>query len=338
MRRAAGHGGAADRPAGRPPAGSRALAREPLYDAMRLSLAQHDGLGVGLVDIALWDLAGKFYDARIYELLGGERRPLPAYASSYPGDRQGGGLHSPEAFAEFALQCRELGYRGFKIHSWTEDVNIDEEVATVRAVREAVGPDMDLMIDPAGVYGTFGDTIRVGRALDEASYFWFEDPYRDLGGATSAHVKLRGLIRTPLLRSDFVRGVEAQVEIMRSGSTDFGRADAYHDGGITGALKIARAAEGLGLDVELHSCNPAHRHLMTALPNTNYYEMNLAHPTGDSSAFNHYLGDYRDTLDAIDENGCVFAPDGPGLGVEIDWDYIREHQTAGQVFEAQDRL
>ena len=62
--------------------------------------------------------------------------------------------------------------------------------------------------------------------------------------------------------------------------------------------------------------------------------MNLVHPTGDSSEFNHYLGDYRDTLDAIDENGCVFAPDGPGLGVEIDWDYIREHQTAGQVFES----
>jgi len=286
------------------------------------------------VDIALWNLVGKFYDAPIYELLGGERRPLPPYASSYPGDREGGGLHSPEAFAEFAVQCRELGYRGFKIHSCTEDVDIDEELATVRVVREAVGPGMDLMINPAGVYSTFGDTIRVGRALDEASYFWYEDPYRDLGGATSAHRKLRGLIRTPLPQSDFVRGVGAQVEIMRSGSTDFGRADAYHDGGITGALKIARAAEGLGLDVEMHSCNPAHRHLMTALRNTNYYEMNLVHPTGDSSVFNHYLGNYRDTLDAINENGCVFAPDGPGLGVEIDWDYIREHQTAGQVFES----
>lgn len=314
--------------------GAGPLAREPLYDTMSLALAQHDGLGVGLVDIALWDLAGKLYDAPIYELLGGARRPLPAYASAYPGDRNHGGLHSPAAFAAFAVQCRALGYHGFKIHSWTEAVDIDEEVATVRAVRDAVGPDMDLMLDPAGVYRTFADTLRVGRALDAANFFWYEDPYRDLGGATLAHQKLRQFIRTPLLRSDFVRGVEAQVEIMRSGSTDFGRADAYHDGGITGALKIAHAAEGLGLDVELHSCNPAHRHLMTALRNTNYYEMNLVHPTGDSSAFNHYLSDYRDTLDAIDEHGCVFAPDGPGLGVEIDWDYIREHQTAGQVFEA----
>ena len=296
--------------------GADPLAREPLYHAMRLSLAQHDGTGVGLVDIALWDLAGKFYDAPIYDLLGGRHRPLKAYASTYPGDRAGGGLHTPQAFGEFAIQCRDLGYQGFKIHSWVDDVDIAEEVATVLAVREAAGPDMDLMIDPAGVYRTFADMLRVGRALDDANYCWYEDPYRDLGGATASHQKLRQLIRTPLLRSDFVRGVEAQVEIMRSGSTDFGRADAYHDGGITGALKIARAAEGFGLDVELHSCNPAHRHLMTALRNTNYY-----------------LGDYRDTLDAIDANGCVFAPEGPGLGVEIDWEYIDAHRTDGKVFE-----
>ena len=313
--------------------GADPLAREPLYHAMRLSLGQHDGIGVGLVDIALWDLAGKFYDAPIYELLGGRRRPLKAYASTYPGDRAGGGLHTPQRFADFAVQCREAGYRGFKIHSWVDDVDIAEEVATVLAVREAAGPEMDLMLDPAGVYRTFADTLRVGRALDDANYFWYEDPYRDLGGATSAHRKLRQLIRTPLLRSDFVRGVEAQVEIMRTGSTDFGRAAAYHDGGITGALKIARAAEGFGLDVELHSCNPAHRHLMAALRNTNYYEMNLLHPTGDSSAFNHYLGDYRDTLDAVDADGCVYAPEGPGLGVAIDWDYINANRTDGKVFE-----
>ncbi len=102
---------------------------------------------------------------------------------------------------------------------------------------------------------------------------------------------------------------------------------------LPGALKIARAADGLGLNVELHSCNPAHHHLMTALRNTNYYEMNLVHPTHDASTFNHYLGDYRDTLNTIDEDGCVYAPEVPGLGVAIDWDYINATRTDGKVFE-----
>ena len=73
---------------------------------------------MGLVDIALWDIAGKLYDAPVYELLGGYRKNLPAYASTYHGD-ENGGLDSPEAFADFAEQCYDMGYRGFKIHGWS---------------------------------------------------------------------------------------------------------------------------------------------------------------------------------------------------------------------------
>jgi len=65
---------------------------------------------------------------------------------------------------------------------------------------------------------------------------------------------------------------------------------------------------------------------MTAIRNTNYYEMGLVHPKCQGTAFPLYLN-YRDGLDAIDENGFVYAPDGPGLGVDLDWDYINEHRT-----------
>ena len=70
-------------------------------------------MGHGPLDIALWDLAGKKYGTPVSRLLGGYRNRLPAYASTYHGDRNGG-LDSKEAFAEFALQCRQIGYRAYK--------------------------------------------------------------------------------------------------------------------------------------------------------------------------------------------------------------------------------
>ena len=84
-----------------------ALEREKIYTDAKRATQQIGRLGVGLVDIVLWDIAGKFHDAPIYQLLGGDRRRLPAYASTWNGDETPGGLSSPEAFADFAEHCLE---------------------------------------------------------------------------------------------------------------------------------------------------------------------------------------------------------------------------------------
>ena len=116
--------------------------------------------------------------------------------------------------------------------------------------------------------------------------------------------------------------VEAHVDLSLADATDFVRADADYDGGITGVMKIAHAAEGLGMDLELHFVGPAHRHCMAAMRNSNYYEMGLVHPKMRSFAPPVYKDGYSDELDSIDENGCVDVPQGHGLGVEYDWDFI----------------
>jgi L-alanine-DL-glutamate epimerase-like enolase superfamily enzyme len=310
--------------------GKHALERERIYADVKRALRQVARIGLAPVDIALWDLAGKYYQAPVYRLLGGYKERLPCYASTYHGDTNGG-LDSPAAYADFALQCRERGYPAFKIHGWGQ-APIAQEIATVAAVRERVGASMDLMLDPACEYITFGDAYKVGRACDEAGFFWYEDPYRDGGISQFAHRKLRQLIRTPLLMTEHVRSLEPHVDFALAEATDFLRGDVGYDG-ITGVMKLAHAAEGLGLDIEFHGPGPAQRQCMAAVRNTNYYEMGLIHPSAPASHDPHlYLGDYRDTLDAIDQDGCVPVPQGPGLGVEIDWDWVARNRTSLLVY------
>lgn len=315
--------------------GRNPLRRERLWSEMKRALRKYDRMGIGPVDIALWDLAGKHYDAPIHELLGTYRTRLPAYASTYHAD-DNGGLDSPHAYADFAEECLKIGFPGFKIHGWggtDERRDIDREIETVHAVGERVGDEMDLMIDPACEYETFGDALKVGRACDEEEFFWYEDPYRDGGISQYAYKKLRQQLDTPLLQTEHIRGLEQHTDFLRNEATDFLRADPAYDGGITGAMKIARMAEGFGIDVEIHSPGPAQRHCMAGMRNTNYYEMALVHPECSNTTPPVYEGDYADDLDAIDDEGTVPVPDGPGLGVEYDWDYIEENRTGGRTYE-----
>jgi len=314
--------------------GRNALDREGIYNDFKLTLRQRARLGMSQVDIALWDFAGKYYEAPIYELLGGNRTSLPCYASTYVGDNQAGGLNSPEAYADFAQQCLEMGYPGYKIHPWV-NAPIDRHVATIHAVGKRIGGKMDLMLDTYCALKTFGDALKVGWACDEEHFLWWEDPFRDGGLSAFAHRKLRQLVRTPLLQLEHVRGLEPHVDFIVAEATDFVRGDPDTDGGITGVMKIAHAAEGFGLDVELHSpAGPERRHLMAAISNSNYYEMALVHPKAPIvSKAPAYKDGYRDGLDAIDKNGYIQVPQGPGLGVEYDWDFITKHSKGATVYD-----
>ena len=215
-------------------------------------------MGHGCLDIALWDWAGRHYGASVTELLGGYRKRLPAYASTYHADRSGG-LDCKEAFVDFAGHCYALGYRAFKVHGWN-DGNAREEAANVLHLAKHMGDRLTLMLDPACELRTFADALYVGRACDEGNYFWYEDPYRDGGVSAFAHKRLREMLKTPLLMTEHVRGVEPKADFVLAGGTDFLRVDPEYDMGITGSLKIAHMAESLGLDCEIHASGPAHRH------------------------------------------------------------------------------
>ena len=187
--------------------GESAFARERIYNDAKQATRQHARMGMSQVDMALWDLAGKLLDQPIYRLLGEQRKSFPAYASTYIGDNYPGGLNSPEAYADFAEQCLEMGYKGFKIHPWQE-APIEQHVRLVEVVGERVGDKMDLMLDPFCAILTFGDALKIGRACEAYNYYWWEDVYKDGGESAFAHRKLRELIRVPLLQLEHVRGLE----------------------------------------------------------------------------------------------------------------------------------
>jgi len=155
--------------------GQSAFAREKIYNNAKQALRQHARMGMSQVDMALWDLAGKIFEVPVYQLLGEQRSALPAYASTYVGDREPDGLNSPEAYADFGEQCLELGYRAFKIHPW-QDAPVTEHVRLVEAVGERVGDRMDLMLDPFCAILTFGDAVKVGHACDAHGFYLVGGP------------------------------------------------------------------------------------------------------------------------------------------------------------------
>lgn len=306
--------------------GRDAWQRELINDEFKRALRQYDHMGHGMIDIVLWDWAGKRLGTSVSNLLGGFRKRLPTYASTPHGDRHGG-LSTKEHYVDFARQCYDLGYRAFKVHGWW-DGNVEEEVGVILALGEAVGDRMKLMLDPACHIRNLADCLRIGQACDEAGFMWLEDPMRDTGVSFHAHKIMRERIKTPILMTEHVRGLEPKADCAVAGATDFLRADPEYDMGITGTMKIAHVAEALGIDVEIHACGPAHRAVMSAIRNTNFYEVFLCAPKCANPLPPVYTCGYEDSLHGVGADGCFPVPEGVGLGVTYDWDYINAHTTA----------
>lgn len=305
--------------------GQPALDRERFYQGMKNSPV------MAAYDIALWDLAGKMTGLPVHALLGTYRTKIPVYASTIDGAVEGP-LSTPESFADFAEECLEMGYRGFKIHpmAWPD---VKTHVEAVLAIGKRVGGKMDTMIDPYCLYPTFADALKVGRACDEAGFFWLEDPYSDGGVTPYSHAKLRELISTPLLQGEQVATIEQRMALVLEKATDFVRADIGKHG-LTGTLKLAHAAETVGLDIEPHRAGPAELQFLAGVKNANYYENVWVHPVMRNSEPPIYTNVQITGLDCIDSEGYVAVPDGPGLGIEYDWDFMKKNETASEVVSA----
>jgi L-alanine-DL-glutamate epimerase-like enolase superfamily enzyme len=262
-----------------------------------------DGIA-GSIDVALWDIAGKVANQPIARLLGLAREKIPTYrtASSI--------RPKPETTFNEAKRVVAEGYHGFKIQFWD---GLDLDIPRFRAAREAVGPDYPLMQDAAGMY-SFTQALEAGRELGRLGYYWFEEPIPDRNALQLK--RLTHDLDVPILAGETLR-VHELAEQMAAGVFDIARGDVHLKEGITGLRKAVGMADLLGFDLEVHGVaqpllEAANLHVSLSMTNGRWAE--TFHPV--------YSKGLKGTPLAIDKEGYKHLPPGPGLGVELDWDWI----------------
>lgn len=311
--------------------GEHPFYRERIWQALkerqRLNLGSlHDRI-LATVDMALWDLAGNAAGQPVYQLLGAKRDRVPAYASTMCGDDLPGGLDTPEAYADFALACQARGYPAFKLHTWQPPVpgapDVNRDIAACQAVREAVGPDMDLMLDPYHFY-TRAQALKLARALEDLDYAWMEEPMDE--HSMASYVWLCQQTGLSICGPETAEGkLETRAEWVKAGAADMLRGGVGDVGGITPLMKIAHLAEAFGMQMEVHGGGAGNLHVLCAmgLPGA-YYERGLLHPFIDYDAVPPWL---NSLVDPLDDQGNVHVSQTPGLGWDINWDYIDTHRV-----------
>jgi L-alanine-DL-glutamate epimerase-like enolase superfamily enzyme len=316
-------------------AGNDPLDREEIWH--QLSAAKLPENVVSVIDLALWDLAGRVTGLPVHKLLGGARDRVKAYASSF------NNLGMPDDYAAHALECRQQGYRAYKIHPYhywdpatrqpalPRPSHVDWDIEACRAVRAAVGDDMVLMFDPWGTYHTYADAVLVGRELERLGFYWYEHPMPE--HRIDAYVRLADELTIPICSPEIAEGgIYTRAEWILRRASDISRIDVLR-GGITGAMKMAATCDAFGLRCELHMSGFGNLQVLAATSEDvcEFYERGLVGPSAGYDTTRPYL---KAPCDPLDRDGYVTVPRGPGLGYDIEWDYIEDHRVADTAAES----
>ncbi len=252
---------------------------------------------LGLVDEALWDITGKKAGLPVYQLLGGYRSSISAYASTVT-------FETIEEYLDVADQCLGQGYVAIKLHAWGD---ARKDAALCLALRKHVGDAVPLMYDGSAGFD-LPDSIYLGHALAEAGYVWYEEPMREF--SITAYKQLAAAVRVPLLVAETSDGAHMNTaDFIASGAASFVRTSSAYKGGFTGAMRIAHLADAFRLRAEVHGTGLVNTHLCMAIPNTTYYEsLIMTNPVVRAPE--------------VDEHGLVHAPVAPGIGYEATWERV----------------
>ncbi len=277
--------------------------------------------GLAMVELACWDLIGKACNQPVYKLLGGKvRDKVPAYANGwYRVERD------PQAFAEAAKKVVDRGYIGMKFDPFGNgDLELTREelkisIQIIEAVREAVGPDIQLFIEMHGRFAAH-QALEIAKKIEHINPSWLEEPCRpnDLDGLA----RVRQGTYLPIATGERLYGAPDFRPFFGLNAIDIIQPDITQCGGILEVKKIASTAESHGVMVAPHNVGGivstmAALHLMFTLRNGKILEH-----------FNDFVDQevqqagtgYPTVVD-----GHFSLPDKPGWGVELDEDFIKAH-------------
>src|SRR3989442_5192829 len=253
-------------------------------------------LALSTIDIACWDLRGKAVGQSVCALLGGLRERVPTYAS--------GALmrpHPVKYLAEAGPRLVKMGFSQMKMQCGSEPT-VAASVERVRVVREAVGPEIDLMCDINQLWSV-NHAIEVGRRIEPYHLYWLEDPV--------AHDDYAGLARvadaltTPIAAGEYHYGIVPFRHLLEARSIDIVMIDLLRVGGITQWMKVAGMAEAFNLPVVSHLVPELHVHLIASIPNG---------LTVEYMPWTLRLYEETPKLD----NGQLVVATKPGLGLSVD--------------------
>jgi L-talarate/galactarate dehydratase len=262
-------------------------------------------LALSAIDIACWDLKGKAVAQSLCALLGGLRDRVPTYAS--------GALmrpHPVDYLAKAGPRLLDRGFRQMKMQCGSEPT-VAASVERVRVVREAIGPDVDLMCDINQLWSV-NHAIEVGRRVEPYHLYWLEDPV--------AHDDYAGLARvadtlvTPIAAGEYHYGIVPFRHLLEARAIDIVMIDLLRVGGITQWMKVAGMAEAFNLPVVSHLVPEIHVHLVAAIPN------------GLTVEYMPWTLSLFEDTPAI-EGGQLVVPTRPGLGLAFDQSAIKRYQV-----------
>ena len=262
------------------------------------------------VDVALWDAAGKAAGMPVHEMLGTARRTTEVYATYPPRNSTIAG------YVAEAAELAEQGFSAYKIHPGA--MPTDEVIKMVGAVRREVGDEMRLMLDPNNGYDLRA-ALKIGRALDENGFYWFEDPvpWDDWRAIRTLSEELD----TPLNMSDsgqFLLHEAARVLEQGWPTTIRGTTRKI---GITGLKKQCGMAEAFNVNCEVGTAgnslmNAANLNVIMSVLNCDFYEYWSPLEAQQFGLKNEIL---------VNSDGVLTAPTAPGLGFSVDEDFVTRH-------------
>ncbi len=267
---------------------------------------------ISAIDIALWDLRGKVAQMPVYKMLGGFRDRVPTYIA-------GGYYEEGKGLPELAQEMREnveMGARAVKMKVGA--VPIREDAERVKVAREAVGPDVKLMVDANCAYRSY-EAIQLAKRIEEHDIFWFEEPVKpdDYQG----HRRLADATSIPIATGENEYTRYGFRDLIAHQAAAILQPDAKVLGGITEFMKIAALAQAHDLDVAPHGAQEVHIHLVAAIANgliLEFYRDSVDPMWGKT---------YRSTL-RLNDDGTVSPPDEPGLGLDPNYEALMRWRVA----------
>ncbi len=271
--------------------------------------------GLSGIDVALWDLKGKYLGQPIHRLMGGPiRTEVDAYATGLYRRETG----QPERYlAEEAAGYRDEGFKAVKLKV---GYGVDEDVRVTRAVRDAIGPDLGLMIDANHAYDAVA-AIRLGRRVEELDIGWFEEPV--LPEDVAGHREVRAALTIPVASGECEFTRFGFRELITTRAVDIVQPDTCSAGGLSECKKIADMAAAYGIRYAPHVWGTgvalaASLQLLAVLPTFTPPSLNPLEPMLEFDRTEHPIRQALLMAPIEHRAGRVAIPQGPGLGIDID--------------------